>query len=95
MKGPDVQPNYAYKLRDPAITESVRAMQGVCEEAGVPLAAAALQFAMRPAFIDATVVGVSSPQRVAETISLLEVVIPDGLLEQLKDLAPGPASWLP
>ena len=95
VKGPDVQPNYAYRQRDAAITASVRAMATACEGAKVPLAAAALQFAIKPDFIDAVVVGVSSPRRVSETLALLEFAVSDTLLQQLEDLAPGRDVWLP
>jgi D-threo-aldose 1-dehydrogenase len=56
----------------------------------VPLAAAALQFSLRAPYVDSTVVGVSSPERVAETIALAEHDIPDALWDELDALAPPP-----
>jgi D-threo-aldose 1-dehydrogenase len=56
----------------------------------VPLAAAALQFSLRAPYVDSTVVGVSSPERVAETIALAEHEIPDALWDELDALAPPP-----
>jgi D-threo-aldose 1-dehydrogenase len=62
--------------------------------AGVPLAAAALQFSLRAPFIDSTVVGVSSPERVQATLDLARVAIPDALWQELAALAPPPDRWL-
>jgi D-threo-aldose 1-dehydrogenase len=54
----------------------------------VPLIAAALQFSVRSPLVDSTVVGVSRPERVKDTIDLLSVEIPDALWEELEALAP-------
>jgi D-threo-aldose 1-dehydrogenase len=94
VKGPDAQPNYAYGRRDDIVRERARAMQEACAEFGVPLAAAALQFSVREPRIDSTVVGVSSPERIRETMELLETVIPDELWDRLVDLTPPREHWL-
>ena len=62
--------------------------------AGVPPAAAALQFSLRAGFIDSTVVGMSSPSRVAETLALAEVAVPDELWAELESLTPPSSLWL-
>lgn len=93
-KGPDVQGSYAYGTGDPRVGDAARAMAAACARAGVPLAAAALQFSLRAPFIDSTVVGVSSPARVAETIGLASVAIPDELWAELDALVPDPSTWL-
>jgi D-threo-aldose 1-dehydrogenase len=93
-RGPAAQPKYAYGERDDRIAEAARAMQAACDEAGVPLAAAALQLSTRASFIDSTVVGVSAPERVAETIALARTVIPDGLWDELERLTPPRDTWL-
>lgn len=77
VKGPDVRPRYAYGLGDSSLAESARKMSVACEQYAVPLAAAALQFSVRETRIQSTVVGMSSPQRVEETLDLLAVTIPD------------------
>jgi D-threo-aldose 1-dehydrogenase len=87
-KGPAVQPKYCYGERDEAIAAAAVAMSEACERAGVPLIAAALQFSVRSPLVDATVVGVSRPERVRQTIDLLAVEIPDALWDELEALKP-------
>jgi D-threo-aldose 1-dehydrogenase len=93
-KGPAAQSRYAYGQGNDAIAESAAAMLAAVERAGVPLAAAALQFSLRAPFIDSTVVGVSSPERVAATADLAGVPIPEDLWAELATLVPSPALWL-
>jgi D-threo-aldose 1-dehydrogenase len=93
-KGPDQQRKYAYGERDDRIAESARRMAAACAAAGVPLAAAALQFSTRARFVDSTVVGVSRPERVAETIDAATLDIPTGLWDELARLAPPRDTWL-
>jgi D-threo-aldose 1-dehydrogenase len=93
-KGPAEQGSYAYGERDDRIAEAARRMAVACADAGVPLAAAALQFSMRAPFIDSTVVGVSRPERVAETLRAAEVDIPDAPWPTLDGLAPTRSMWL-
>jgi D-threo-aldose 1-dehydrogenase len=93
-RGPAAQPKYAYGERDHRIAEAAAAMQAACAAAGVPLAAAALQLSIRAPFIHSTVVGVSAPERVAETVALAGTAIPDGLWDELERLAPPRATWL-
>ena len=93
-KGPGVQARYAYGTGPSGLAETAVRMQEVCAEAGVPLAAAALQFSMRLACVDSTVVGVSSPERVAETLELAAVEIGDDVWDALEQLTPDPAGWL-
>lgn len=87
-KGPAAQPKYCYSERDGGFTKSAAAMAAACERAGVPLAAAALQFSVRSPLVDSTVVGVSKPERVRQTIGLLEIAIPESLWEELETLVP-------
>lgn len=94
VKGPDAQPRYAYDIRDDAVRDSAIRMAGLCAEAGVPLAAAALQFSAASPLVDSTVVGVSAPERVAQTIGLLEHPLPPGLIDELLAVAPPRAGWL-
>ena len=93
-KGPDVQPRYAYGTGASVTTELAGRMQEVCARAGVPLAAAALQFSLRLPSVTSTVVGVSSPERVAQTLELAAVEVPDGVWEELEQLVPDRSGWL-
>jgi D-threo-aldose 1-dehydrogenase len=84
-KGPGGQVRYAYRADEEMAARAAR-MQAACERSGVPLAAAALQFSLRSELVDSTVVGVSSPERVAETIELAALDIPSGLWDELDAL---------
>ena len=52
------------------ILERARLFAKVCQEFDVPLAAAALQFSLRDPRIASTVVGMSKPERIAQTVEL-------------------------
>lgn len=93
-KGPDVQPKYGYGDRGDAVAEAATAMQQACARYGVPLAAAALQLSMRSPVVGSTVVGVSAPERVAQTLELAAVTVPDELWAELEHLVPDSAGWL-
>ncbi|MEN3534324.1 aldo/keto reductase [Microbispora sp. ZYX-F-249] len=94
VKGPDAQPRYAYRDTGEPVRDAVRAMRGVCDAHGVPLAAAALQFSLRDPRIASTIVGVSEPGRLEETLRLAATPIPPGLWDELDRHLPSPAAWL-
>ena len=93
-KGPGVQQKYAYGSRDDRIRTAAEAMEAACRRHEVPLAAAALQFSMRAEMISSTVVGVSSPQRIDQTLELAAVAIPDELWSELEQAVPPRELWL-
>ena len=93
-KGPDVQPKYGYGTRGDDVAEAATAMQQASGRYGVPLTAAALQFSMRSPLVASTVVGVSAPERVAQTMELADVAVPDELWAELEQLVPDRAGWL-
>ncbi|WP_426513381.1 aldo/keto reductase [Dactylosporangium sp. McL0621] len=93
-KGPGTQPRYAYGLGDISMGGTANAMQAACQRYGVPLAAAALQFSTRDPRIDSTVVGISTPARVAETAALLNHAIPTALWDELEALTPPRELWI-
>ena len=94
VKGPDAHPMYAYRPAPAPVLDAIRAMEAACREADVPLAAVALQFSLRESRIASTIVGFSSPDRVAETLELASWAVPDDLWAQLDGLAPAPETWL-
>ena len=85
-KGPDAYPRYAYKQADEDQLEQVREIQAVCQRHGVPLAAAALQFSLRDPRVDSTIIGMSRPERVAQTLALASHPIPAALWTELEPL---------
>ncbi len=86
-KGPDAYARYEYQEAPQEMVERARAMQKACEEFGVPLAAAALQFSMRDPRVASTIVGMSRPERVGQTLDLAAHPIPEELWERLDSLA--------
>jgi D-threo-aldose 1-dehydrogenase len=82
-KGPDAYARYAYQDAPPALVERARFLAAICQEYDVPLAAAALQFSLRDPRITSTVVGMTRPERLAQTVELARHPIPDELWPRL------------
>ena len=87
VKGPDLQPKYCYAPASQATISRVREMERLCKAHDVPLAAAALQFSLRDERIVSTIVGMSEPGRIAQTLDLANWPIPDDLWTDLEKLA--------
>jgi D-threo-aldose 1-dehydrogenase len=86
VRGPDVVPTYCYAPAGRDVLDRVRAMEALCREHDVPLAAVALQFSTRECRIASTVVGMSSPDRIEQTHRLLDTPVPESLWEALAPL---------
>src|SRR2546428_2354827 len=82
-KGPGAYPRYMYGQASPTLLQRARQMQEACERHGLPLAAAALQFSLRDARVTSTIVGVTRPERITETLKLAQQPIPDELWAEL------------
>jgi D-threo-aldose 1-dehydrogenase len=82
-KGPDAYPRYTYSQASPELLRRARQMEETCGRYGLPLAAAALQFSLRNASIVSTIVGITRPERLAETLKLAQQTIPDELWAEL------------
>jgi D-threo-aldose 1-dehydrogenase len=78
-KGPGANARYAYQDAPPALVDRARRLAAICDTHGVSLAAAALQFSMRDPRVTSTVVGMTRPERVEQTLALAAVPIPDAL----------------
>ncbi len=87
-KGPDAYARYAYQDAPQELIETVRGMSEVCAEYDIPLAAAALQFSMKDPRVVSTIVGLSRPERVQQTIDLATHPVPDELWPYLEALVP-------
>ncbi|GII33003.1 aldo/keto reductase [Planotetraspora mira] len=92
-KGTARSAKYAYQKAGEEVLDRIRAMEAACAEHGVPLAAAALQFSMRDPRVTSTIVGISRPERIAETARLAAWEIPPELWEVLESMAVPAASW--
>lgn len=83
-KGPDAYARYAYQEAPREMIERARRMQEACREFDVPLAAAALQFSTRDPRVASTIIGISRPERVRQTLDLAAYEIPDELWKELE-----------
>jgi D-threo-aldose 1-dehydrogenase len=93
-KGPAAVRDYAYGPAHPDVMARIEAMDAACARYDVPLAAAALQFSLREARVASTIVGISAPERVEETVDLARWPIPAGLWDELLALVPARGLWL-
>ncbi len=88
-KGPDTWTKYAYQEAPRELVERVRRIDQFCQTYNVPLAAAALQFSLRDPRITSTVVGMTRPERLTQTLELAMHPVPDELWLQLDTIALG------
>jgi D-threo-aldose 1-dehydrogenase len=93
-KGPAAVRDYAYGPAHPDVMARIEAMDAACARHDVPLAAAALHFSLREARVASTIVGISAPERVEETVDLARWPIPAGLWDELLALVPAREVWL-
>lgn len=74
---------YGYREAPEELLAVIREVERLCAEAAVPLAAAAVQFSARDPRIASTVLGVSRPERIEESVASVELDIPDGLFDEI------------
>jgi D-threo-aldose 1-dehydrogenase len=82
-KGPSRYPRYAYADAPAGMLERATQLEAICARHDVPLAAAALQFSLRDPRITATIVGMSRPERIWQTVDLAQREIPDDCWTEL------------
>lgn len=75
-KGSAAHPRYAYQEASGEMLEPVRRVEAVCAKHGIPPGAAALQFSLREPRITSTICGVSSPERIRQTLEWAAWPIP-------------------
>jgi D-threo-aldose 1-dehydrogenase len=85
-KGPGAYPRYMYSQALPELLRRAEQMEEACERHGLPLAAAALQFSLRDARITSTIVGMTRPERLTETLQLAQQPIPDEFWAELDSI---------
>jgi D-threo-aldose 1-dehydrogenase len=85
-KGPDAYARYAYQDAPAGRVERARRLAAICQEYGVPLPAAALQFSLRDPRITSTVVGMSRAERIAQTLDLARHPVPDEIWPRLDEV---------
>lgn len=85
---------YGYREAPPELLDAVAAMRAACQRHDTDLTTAALQFSLREPRIAATVVGMGSPELVADTLRRAATSLPDGLFDELETLLPPRSMWL-
>jgi D-threo-aldose 1-dehydrogenase len=85
---------YGYRPAPPEILDAVTAMQAVCADHGTDLRTAALQFSLRDERFASTVVGMSRPGRIQDTLDAASAPLPDAIWEELEALLPPERVWL-
>lgn len=85
-KGSDAAPRITYQEADEAALAPVRRIEQICAAHNVPVGAVALQFSTRDKRTASTLVGVSKPERVRQTLEWLETPIPEALWAELESV---------
>lgn len=87
-KGSVEMPKVTYQDGTEETLAPIREVEAICAKHGVAPGAVALQFSMRDPRVTSTIVGVSKPVRVLETIGWAQTAIPDALWDELATLTP-------
>src|SRR5579859_2523409 len=85
-KGPSAYPRYMYGAASPDLLRRAGQMEEACKRYNLPLAAAALQFSLRDARIASTIVGITRPERLSETLRVAQVPVPDELWSEMDSI---------
>lgn len=76
----------AYSEANDQELKPVNKLEAICDKYNVPLPAAALQFSLNDHRISSTLVGVTKPKRILETIQLSKFAIPDEAWDEINQL---------
>lgn len=82
-KGPSAYPRYMYGQAPESYLQRAFALETLCQRHNVPLSAVALQFSLREPRIASTIVGISKPERLQETVRLAQMPLPEQLWEEI------------
>jgi len=85
-KGSAVMPRVTYQLADEKKLAPVRAIEAICAQYRIAPGALALQFSMKGPGITSTIVGISKPERVSETLAWANADIPQQVWDELAAL---------
>ncbi len=87
LTGAERAPHFDYADAPPQIIERAARLRSVCDDYGVPQAAAAVQFTARSEAVGTVLVGARSAAEAAENWSYLHCELPDELWPALEDAA--------
>lgn len=74
---------FNYADADPAIIAQVEALRGVCDDYGVPLAAAAIRFPMRHPATTCVVIGAKTAAQLKQNVEWFDTDLPDAIWADL------------
>lgn len=82
-KGSATHKRYVYQDATPEMLAPVKRVEDICARHNIPPGAAALQFSMRDPRVTSTVIGISKPERIAQTIQWAQHPIPQAAWDEL------------
>ena len=85
-KGSAVMPRVTYQDANEEKLAPVKALEAICASHNVPTGAAALQFSMKDPRITSTLIGITKPERIDQTLAWAVLDIPDAVWQQIKGL---------
>jgi D-threo-aldose 1-dehydrogenase len=87
-RGPETYPRYAYQQASDEMIARTNELRAIGDQHGVSLPAMALQYSLLDPRIDVTIVGMSRPERLQQTIDLASVDIPPAVWDEINALPP-------
>ena len=75
--GPTADARYDYDIATPAVRRRVAHLATLCDEAGLPMRAVALQFPLRHPGIDVMLLGPASTAELEDSLAMLQIDIPE------------------
>jgi len=85
-KGSAEMPRITYQLADDHKLAPVRAIETICAKHAVAPGALALQFSIKNDKVTSTIVGISKPERIAETLTWASADIPQAVWDEIEAL---------
>lgn len=82
---PTPDATYDYQPAPPEVVERAQDLKSVCDDFGVPLRAAAIQFPLHHPVVACVVVGARTPEQLDDNIEMMQLDIPDQLWIALKE----------
>ncbi len=83
-KGSDAMPRITYQIADDSKLAPVRAIESICKNNGIAPGALALQFSMKNQKITSTIVGITKPERIEQTLAWASADIPQNVWDDIE-----------
>ena len=86
-KGSVEMPRVTYQDADDEGLKPVRMIEDICSRYSVPVGAVALQFSMNDSRIGSTIIGISKPERISQTLDWAQFDIPQAAQDEISLLS--------